>query len=393
MARERAPRSLGSLLRASPIIRLQDWRDKRFGGRPWLAALVVLVPMTILAVLVVIIDNSVLALPSAWLLLLVACAALLGGWKVGLAMTVIAAAALEYTVAQVNSDLGLPTWRTVWAIVQFLMAGGGVSLAVGATDRAIREMRKAAQALARSQQQAMRVAGTLQRAILPAAQPDIPGLQVAARYLPADASEVGGDFFDWYAAEDGSWYLQIGDVCGKGPGAASRALLARYTLRTAAMLDGEPVAMLHALNAAILAENDDRYCTAAVLRFHLNGAPSADVDVVLGGHPHALVLRGDEVVEIGHAGSLLGLFDDIDLKADSYELRPGERLFLYTDGVTDRPSAPLSDDDLHDLLRSFNGLSLERFASELERHLLSQPGGRDDIAYFLIAVDEHGQAR
>lgn len=348
---------------------------------------VVLVPIALLAILATVASNQILILPSTWLLLLVAAAALLGGWRVGAIMNVIAAGVLAYIVNERNVEMDLPASRTVWAVVQFLMAGGGVSVAVGAMDRAIREMRRATRALALNEQRAMQVAGKLQRAILPAAQPEIPGLQVAARYFPADASEVGGDFYDWYQADDGTWYLQIGDVCGKGPAAASRALLARYTLRTAAMLDGDPIRMLHALNSAIIAEGDDRYCTALVLRFDLNGDPGVKVDAVLGGHPHALVLRDDGVMRLGNEGSLLGLFDDIELKSDHLEMRSGDRLFLYTDGVTDRPGAQMTDTQLHGLLRQFNHLPLEQFASKLEQRLLSTPGGRDDIAFFIIAVD------
>jgi serine phosphatase RsbU (regulator of sigma subunit) len=384
---ERTHKPLGSVLRSSPVIRLQDWRDARFGGRPWRAAVVILVPIALLAALTVAVDNSVLVLPSAWLLLLVAAGAVLGGWRVGLITAVIATTALALIVTERDAELGLPGSRTIWAVAQFLIATSGVAVAVGATDRAIREMRKATRALVRSEQRAVHVAGNLQRSILPEDPPDIPGLQIVARYLPADASEIGGDFYDWYRATDDSWYLQIGDVCGKGPSAASRALLARYTLRTSAMLDGDPARMLRALNTAILTEADDRYCTAAVLRFQVNRRPDINVDVVLGGHPHALILNGDGVHRFGQEGSLLGLFEDVDLACDHRHLKPGDRLFLYTDGVTDYPSAPLDDAHLHTLLRRLNPLPLEDFASGLEEQLLGRPGTRDDIAFVVIAVD------
>jgi serine phosphatase RsbU (regulator of sigma subunit) len=378
------------VLRSSGVIRFQDWRDARFGGRPWRAAGVILVPITVLAAVTIFADDSILILPASWLLLLVAVGALLGGWRVGFLTTIVAATVLAVAVTERDAELGLPGARTVWAVVQFLVAGGGVSVAVGATDRAIREMRKATRALAKSEQRAVQVAGNLQHSILPAALPDIPGLQVVARYLPVDASEIGGDFYDWYRASDDSWYLQIGDVCGKGPAAASRALLARYTLRTAAMLDGDPARMLRALNTAILAEDDDRYCTAAVLRFNVNRRPTINVDAVLGGHPDALVLHGDNIEPLGRPGSLLGLLEKIDLTCDHRHLHPGDRLFLYTDGVTDCPGEPLDEEQLHVLLRELNSLPLEDFASRLEERLLSRPGARDDIAFILIAVD--GQA-
>jgi serine phosphatase RsbU (regulator of sigma subunit) len=387
---ERTSKPLGSVLRSSSVVRLQDWRDARFAGRPWRAAGVILVPIAVLAALAVAVDNSVLLLPAAWLLLLVVAGALLGGWRVGMITAVIATTALALIVSERDADLGLPGSRTVWAVVQFLIATTGVAVAVGATDRAIREMRRATTALTKSEQRAVKVAGSLQRSILPEDPPDIPGLRIVARYLPADASEIGGDFYDWYRAADDSWYLQIGDVCGKGPAAASRALLARYTLRTSAMLDGDPARMLRALNTAILAEGDDRYCTAAILRFQVNRRPDIHVDAVLGGHPHALILNGDEVHPFGKEGSLLGLFEDVDLACDHRHLRPGDRLFLYTDGITDYPSQPLDEATLHALLRRLNLLPLEDFASRLEEQLLGRPGIRDDIAFIVIAVDGAG---
>jgi len=379
----RASKSLGSVLRSSPIVRFQNWRDVNFAGRPWRSVGIISVLIALIALMQLVVDNSVVILPGAWLLILVGAGALLGGWRVGLITAAVGAFALWGVVMESNTAAGLPFSRSVWAIAQFLLAGGSVSIAIGAMDRSIREMRKAARALERSEQQSAQVTQKLQAAIIPEDPPKIPELDVAARYLPADISEVGGDFYDWYQNSDDCWYLQIGDVCGKGPSAASRAMLARYTLRTAAMLDGDPIRMLYALNSAILAEDDDRYCTAAVLRLSLNNTVQADL--ALGGHPHALILRGTDVVPFGREGSLVGLFPSIDLHCDRTDLRPGDRVFLYTDGVTDRP-APIEDEELHRMLAGLNHLPVDKFASELERRFLETPEGRDDIAFVLIGV-------
>lgn len=372
------------MLRSSPIVRFQNWRDTNFAGRPWRSVLVGTVLICVMALMFALVDDTVVIMPSSWLLILVGIGAVLGGWRVGTVTAAIGAIALWIVLMENDAAAGLPFARTVWAVIQFFIAGAGVSIAVGGMDRSIREMRKAARALEVSEQQATQVAEKLQHAILPEDPPVIPGLQIAARYLPADVSEVGGDFYDWYQSSEESWCLQIGDVCGKGPAAASRALLARYTLRTAALLDGDPIRMLFALNAAILAERDDRYCTAAVLRLGLNGTVQADI--ALGGHPHALILRGGEVRRFGRAGSLVGIFEQIDLHCDRTDLLPGDRMFLYTDGVTDRAGAPLDDDRLHALLAELNPLPIDTFAGELERRLLDAPGGRDDIAFVLIGV-------
>jgi serine phosphatase RsbU (regulator of sigma subunit) len=382
--RRRASNSLGSVLRSTLIVRFQDWRDANFAGRPLRTAGITSGLIALIALMLVLVDNTVIVLPGTWLLILVGVGALLGGWRVGLITAAVGAVALWGVVMERNTAAGLPFSRSVWAIVQFLLAGGGVSIAIGAMDRSIREMRKAARALELSEQRSAQVTQKLQAAIIPEEPPRIPELDVAARYLPADISEVGGDFYDWYQNSDDCWYLQIGDVCGKGPSAASRALLARYTLRAAAMLDGDPIRMLYALNSAILAEGDDRYCTAAVLRLGLNNTVQADI--ALGGHPHALILRGTDVVPFGREGSLVGLFTNIDLHCDRTDLRPGDRVFLYTDGVTDRPAAPIEDQELHRVLAGLNHLPVDKFASELERRFVEAADGRDDIAFVLIGV-------
>ncbi|HSJ43343.1 MAG TPA: PP2C family protein-serine/threonine phosphatase [Euzebyales bacterium] len=336
------------------------------------------------ALMFALVDNTVVILPGAWLLILVGVGALLGGWRIGLVTATVGAIALWGVVMERDSAAGMPFARSVWAILQFVLAGASVSIAIGAMDRSIREMRKTARALELSEQRSAQVTQKLQAAIIPEDPPKIPELDVAARYLPADISEVGGDFYDWYQNSDACWYLEIGDVCGKGPSAASRALLARYTLRAAAMLDGDPIRMLYALNWAILAEGDDRYCTAAVLRLGLNNTVQADL--ALGGHPLALILRGTDVMPFGREGSLVGLFTNIELHCDRTDLLPGDRVFLYTDGITDRPAAPIEDEELHRMLAGLNHLPVDKFASELERRFLEAPDGRDDIAFVLIGV-------
>src|SRR5438132_699693 len=82
----------------------------------------------------------------------------------------------------------------------------------------------------------------------PPSLPHIPGWSVAAMYRPAGAeNEIGGDFYDAFRIA-GGWMVVIGDVTGRGAQAASVTALARYTLRTAAALTGDPVVALETLN-------------------------------------------------------------------------------------------------------------------------------------------------
>ena len=82
------------------------------------------------------------------------------------------------------------------------------------------------------------IARTLQESLLPPQLPDIPGIEVAARYTAAgEGIDVGGDFYDVFDVDGGGWSVVIGDVCGKGADAAALTALARYTLRATAPRD------------------------------------------------------------------------------------------------------------------------------------------------------------
>ena len=142
------------------------------------------------------------------------------------------------------------------------------------------------------------IAQVLQRSLLPPGIPALPGLAVAVRFIAAgEGIEVGGDFYDVFPARDDAIAALIGDVCGKGPEAASVTALARHTLRAAAAYEARPSAVLHHLHRALTEARDDgRFCTVAFcdIRLHTQGAR---VTLACGGHPLPLVLRATGAVE------------------------------------------------------------------------------------------------
>ena len=174
--------------------------------------------------------------------------------------------------------------------------------------------------------------------------PNVPGVELAARYLAAgEGNEVGGDFYDCFPTGDGDWALVIGDVCGKGAEAAAVTALARYTVRASATLHSDrPQVVLEDLNEAIRREGDDsRFCTVLYIAL----TPRADgvkARVATGGHPLPLLMRADGRVETaGRPGTLLGILPDPEIHTTEIFLAPGDTLVLYTDGVTE--ISPLDD--------------------------------------------------
>lgn len=185
-----------------------------------------------------------------------------------------------------------------------------------------------------------RLNATLQRTLMPSALEPVPGLDVAAHYHAATADEVGGDFYDLFPIAPGAWGLFLGDVCGKGVTAATTTSLARYTLRAAAVYDPGPVSVLRRLNDVMVRDLDyARFCTVVygrltVDREHPDG-PRATVTLASGGHPASLLLRGDGTADYlpTPGGQLIGVLPDARITSTSVELKPGDTLLLYTDGL------------------------------------------------------------
>ena len=113
-----------------------------------------------------------------------------------------------------------------------------------------------------------RVAHELQRGLQPPRLPTMAGLTTATLYRPAGGlNEVGGDFYDAFAAP-GGWMVVIGDVAGQGARAASLTGLARFTMRAVGQLTGDPVAVAAQLNRTLRDEEELSLCTAACVLLH-----------------------------------------------------------------------------------------------------------------------------
>ncbi|HST32442.1 MAG TPA: SpoIIE family protein phosphatase, partial [Solirubrobacteraceae bacterium] len=174
------------------------------------------------------------------------------------------------------------------------------------------------------------IARTLQDSLLPEAIPEIPGWEVAALYRPAgQEGEVGGDFYDFWEL-DGEWLMVIGDVTGKGVGAAAVTSLVRHTARAASEFDPRPAQVLARIDAALRRRPAVSLCTALCLRISPDGATLA-----VGGHPPPLCIGEGGVDEIGEHGTLLGALARTRWPETRVELRAGETLVAFTDGVTD----------------------------------------------------------
>jgi phosphoserine phosphatase RsbU/P len=234
----------------------------------------------------------------------------------------------------------------------------------------------------------------LQESLLPSDLPEVPGVDLAARYRPC-VDGIGGDFYDVFGLPDGRWGIVMGDVCGKGADAAALTARARHGLCTAAWLQPDPAAALAVLNEALRPPSwDFRFCTAvyAVLEPRERGAR---LTVARAGHPAALVARADGVIPVGGEGRLLGVFPDTETSSETVDLEPGDAVLLHTDGLTDFGSLDDADDP-HEpgmpWVRRTLARHREQGAAAIVDALVHATGdapgglGRDDIAVLALAI-------
>ena len=242
------------------------------------------------------------------------------------------------------------------------------------------------------------LARSLQDSLLPPVLPTVPGLEVAASYLPAaGGTTVVGDFYDLFRAKGPWWCTVMGDVCGKGIEAAKVTALARYTLRAEATQHLSPAVVLAHLNRALLEQRGgDRFLTAVYATFRITPGGLAG-RLCTAGHPPALIRRADgRVRELGRPGSLLGFFDGVDLYDVRVRLAVGDILLLYTDGATDaRPlhavggaSSLFGQDALTAALADCAGLDAGGVISRLSSILAEHSGdwASDDTALLALRV-------
>lgn len=223
------------------------------------------------------------------------------------------------------------------------------------------------------------------------------GLDVAAGSWSA-GKETGpsGDFYDLFPIGDHGWAVVIGDVCGTGPEAAAVADVARGTVRTSAGQGTDQRTVLRELNAALLEDIHQRFCTALYATLE----PVDDgwrVNAATGGHPLPVLANASGVARtIGRPGSLLGVFPEVRISCWTASLGPGDTLVLYTDGLTDLPPPRgLTVAELEGLVATSAGADDARSVvagiSGRLQHRLRLPTPLDDTALLAVRVRRPGR--
>ena len=229
-----------------------------------------------------------------------------------------------------------------------------------------------------------RIAATLQRSLLPRNLPRVPGLRMAARYLPAaDESAVGGDWYDVIELDNPCLGFVIGDVAGHGMAAATFMGQLRSAIRAYALDTSGPAEVLTKLGG-FSNRMHSRMATVIYATLNLN---TWEVRIARAGHPYPLLIRSDgSTTFLSDAGGPpLGTVGGHAYDEQSVSLAAGETLLLYTDGLIERRGRSLShgEDSLVQVASSAPG-EPELKCQAITTQLTEDAAIADDIAVLAV---------
>lgn len=241
-------------------------------------------------------------------------------------------------------------------------------------------------------QSEVNAAARIQRGLLPVAPPVIPDYEFIGHNSPCH--EVGGDYYDCLALQGERRGIVIGDVAGKGMGAALVMAVLQATFHARVETESDPRRLIGHINRTIgRSVPSNRFVTL----FYMELDPiSHRVRCVNAGHapPPLIVRRSGEIVEIPVGGAPLGVLEQ-DYPVTEVELNPGDVIFSCSDGVTDM-TAPDGEmfgyDRLREVLSSVAGSPLDRIWDAVDSRLKAHARGAlqpDDLTVVAIRRRHH----
>jgi len=237
------------------------------------------------------------------------------------------------------------------------------------------------------------LAAEVQRRLLPAGPPRSPIATLAAFTLPARF--VGGDYYDFLDLGGGRTGIAVADVSGKGVAAALLMSAVQASLRVITSAGEVPLSQLAARMNAFLYQSTGANKYATFFYAELDEKTRQLAFVNAGHNPPFLVRASDAgatVVELAAGGTVIGLFEEMSYESASVELRSGDLLVAFTDGVTealDTSGNEFGEERLKDLLRSVLGAPADDVASHLAAAMKAWIHGaeqHDDLTFVVVAL-------
>ena len=234
----------------------------------------------------------------------------------------------------------------------------------------------------------------LMQGLMPPDPPPIAGASMATYYAPAMEGYAGGDFWDAFLVDEASALLALGDAAGRGPRAAALMSVVRHSIRSLGRFERRPSRLLAHLNAILLdaplQEEEALLCSVAVARIHPSDS-HLRITISLAGHPQPLVVRADgRVARTGRFGSLLGATKDVCHSDRIVDLRSGDALVMFTDGLVEQRGldAEAEESRLRAILAAAGGADAQTMLSRIQSELLgTREHAEDDVAVLILRKD------
>lgn len=240
---------------------------------------------------------------------------------------------------------GSVTWASITKMPLTDEAGRVVGIFGISRDISLRKLSEDAQARNEAKmrlrdaafQREMKQAWEVLQTMLPQKAPEHPRLDVYLHYQPMEA--IGGDLVAFPPVAGGSMAVFVGDLMGHGVAAALYLTLLKFlTDGLATQFGRDPQAYLEQLNRHVRQRMTGTFVTGlyGLFEFDEEGGRGARLSIAGAGHPYPLICRrGGAVEEFKLPGPALGVIRSYQTRADTIALEPGDRIFLYTDGLTE----------------------------------------------------------
>lgn len=232
----------------------------------------------------------------------------------------------------------------------------------------------------------LEVARQLQRDLLPRKAPEVDGYDFAFSYRSANT--VGGDYYDFLSLPDGRLGLVSADASGHGMASALLMAIANTTLKLAVDIEAEPTAVARMMNTALVGTGGPR--AFLTLFYGLLEPDTGQMAYVCAGHPFPMIRRaGGRIEKLGTGSFPIGLRPQREFTTAATELRRGDLLLLYTDGI---PEAVGEDGEAFGFERLEKSLEKGGAPREVHDRILADLGAfegdevpRDDRSLVVIA--------
>ncbi len=229
------------------------------------------------------------------------------------------------------------------------------------------------------------IARRVQTRLLPPACFAVGNVEIDCAFVPA--GQVGGDLYDFFETESGGVGFLLGDVCGKGMGAALLVANLQATIRSQRDLAERPARLLERTNRMFFHSTRPEHFATLFFGFYEPAAQT--LRYVNCGHPEPVLLRANDAVELlAPTAMVLGAFENALIEEGTARLESGDRLLVFSDGFAEAGMTDDTDDDdwALDSIRCLARTRCERFAGRLAALATSAGEQADDITVMEVRV-------